>query len=250
MTLGALAFAMVSVPYATGDPGTTDLQISETSSPASVLVHKPPYPKLTWTLVVKNNGPLADTNVQVSDPMPTGNGYVSAATTSGNCTGGPTLTCDLGTMQPGDLVTVTLVTEPTITGNQVNTATVAGDVAEMTPADNSASATVFVYGIIGVPSCVAVVVRPQQLHAGRLTTLHLKLTLGRTHNRMRGVRVRISGPGIKVTTKPSNRRGTIVTSIKPSHRGFVVFKPLARPPYGECGAKVGVIGVVTPPVTG
>ena len=49
-------------------------------------------------MVVTNNGPGADTNVTVADPMPGGNTFVSATTTKGRCTGGAILNCDLGTM--------------------------------------------------------------------------------------------------------------------------------------------------------
>ena len=51
---------------------------------------------ITWTMVVTNNGPSADTGVKISDPMPAGNTFVSATTTKGTCTGGAILTCDIG----------------------------------------------------------------------------------------------------------------------------------------------------------
>jgi uncharacterized repeat protein (TIGR01451 family) len=123
---------------------TTDLQITKSGSPATQAVG-PPYLNITWTMVVTNNGPNADTNVQVHDPMPAGNTYVSSTTTKGSCTGGAVLICTLGTMQAGDQVTITLVTTPTITGLQTNTAVVTGDLPETSTANNTASASVMVH---------------------------------------------------------------------------------------------------------
>ena len=97
-------------------------------------------------MVVTNNGPDVDTQVKVSDPMPAGNTYVSYTTTKGTCIGGATLNCDLGTMQVGDQVTITLVTTPTTTGDQVNTAEVVGDLPESDTTNNQATATVMVIG--------------------------------------------------------------------------------------------------------
>src|SRR5439155_3361382 len=96
--------------------------------------------------VVTNNGSDADTNVMVGDPMPTGNIYVSSTTTRGTCTGGVMLSCSLGTLQVGDSVTIILVTKPTITGQQLNTATVVGQLQETTLLNNVASASVLVVG--------------------------------------------------------------------------------------------------------
>jgi hypothetical protein len=63
-----------------------------------------------------------------------------------------------------------------------------------------------------------------------------------------GVRVRIKGPGIMVTTKASNSKGSITKTIKPRKAGAVVFRPIASK---SCATpRIGVTGVFTPPVTG
>ena len=54
--------------------------------------------------------------------MPAGNTYVSSTTTQGTCTGGAILICDIGPMAAGDQVTITLITTPSTTGTQSNTA--------------------------------------------------------------------------------------------------------------------------------
>jgi uncharacterized repeat protein (TIGR01451 family) len=207
-----------------------------------------PYGDITWTIVVKNSGTLADTNVQLGDPMPAGNTFVSVTTTVGTCTGGAVLSCQLGTMQPGDTVTITLVTNPTLTGDQVNTATVVGDLAETNTTNNTATATVKVVGV-GKPKtyCTAVSVTPRLLYAGRTTTMHLIVT---NHlQKVKGVRVRITGPGLFLTTAPSNSKGRITQRITPRKAGIVIFKPIAV--TKSCRVpRVGITGVFTPPVTG
>jgi len=228
--------------------GLTDLQITKTGSPATQDVPQgTPFQNITWTMVVTNNGPLADTNVVVGDPMPTGNIYVSSTTTKGSCTGGVMLTCNLGTLQPGDSVTIILVTTPTIEGQQLNTATVVGDLAETTLANNIASASVVVVTTIKPPTyCTAVVVRPKQLYVGRVTQMHITVTSN--HKVVHGVRVRITGPGIKVTTRPSNANGKITQRVKPTKAGIMTFRPIATK---SCSTPaIGITGVFTPPVTG
>ncbi|HEY2355303.1 MAG TPA: DUF11 domain-containing protein, partial [Gaiellaceae bacterium] len=226
--------------------GITDLSITKTGSPATQN-QNPPYQNITWTMVVTNNGPDDDTNVKVADPMPAGNTYVSHTTTRGTCTGGAVLNCDLGTMLKGDTVTITLVTKPTLTGEQVNTATTVGDLPESDTTNNTATASVLIAGP-HIPPCTAVAVLPKQLYVGRATKMHITVT--QNHKALAGVRVQIKGPGIHVTTRKSNAKGKVTQKIKPKKAGIVTFKPLVTS-GGACKVpRVGVTGVFTPPVTG
>jgi uncharacterized repeat protein (TIGR01451 family) len=225
--------------------GLTDLQITKTGSPAQQTVTDHPYGNITWTMVVTNNGPLADTNVVVGDPMPAGNVYVSSTTTKGTCTGGVILSCSLGTLQAGDAVTIILVTTPTVTGQQTNTATVAGDLAETTLANNVATASVLVVGVVKPPTCVAVHVSVKQLFVGRSRNVHIKVT--HDGKAVAGVHVRITGPGIRVTTSASDAKGKVTKRLKPKKSGIVTFRPMTTL---ACSKQVGVTGVFTPPVTG
>ena len=234
-----------------GAQDVTDLQITETASPAQEVVHKvPEHGNITWTVVVMNNGLLADTNVQVSDPLPVGNDYVTATTTTGTCSGGANLSCSLGTMAAGDSATITLVTTPTITGVQVNTPSVSGDLAETTVANNTASASVLVVGChgCGLVSCTAVDPRPKQLYVAKSTTMHLKVMRG--HQAVRGVRVRITGPGIFVTTRRSNAKGEIERTLKPTRSGIASFTPIVAKSALVCKARVGITQIGPLPVTG
>src|SRR5207249_11284697 len=75
-----------------------DLSITKSGSPATQELGQG---NINWTMVVTNNGPDTDNGVKITDPMPAGNTFVSAATTQGTCTGGAILTCDIGTMAAG-----------------------------------------------------------------------------------------------------------------------------------------------------
>jgi uncharacterized repeat protein (TIGR01451 family) len=226
--------------------GLTDLQITKMGSPATQDV-PPPFKHITWTMVVTNNGPLVDTNVMVTDPMPAGNTYVSSNTKKGSCTGGAILSCNLGTLDVDESVTITLVTAPTIEGLQVNTATVAGDLTETTLTNNTATARVLVVAP-HVQACTAVHVKSnERLMVGRTTTMYIKVTQ-KKKGVVRGVRVRIAGAGVHVTTRPSNAKGKITQKITPTHKGTVSFTPVAVKPCNV--VRIGTTDVFAPRAPG
>jgi uncharacterized repeat protein (TIGR01451 family) len=223
-----------------------DLSITKSGSPNP---DGPPPGNITWTMVVKNNGPSTDSGVTVADPVPAGNTFVSVTTTKGSCAGGAVVSCDIGTMAAGESVTITLVTKPSITGNVTNTATVVGNYPETNTANNTASAIVLVVGAHTPPPtyCTAVAVHPKQLYVGRKTNLRIKVT---QHGKpVAGVRVKINGPHIHATTRRSNKSGMIVRSLKPTRAGIIIFKPL-RTTKSCAASRVGITGIFTPPVTG
>src|SRR5437764_12461468 len=200
-----------------------DLAITKSGSPATQDLGQG---NITWTMVVTNNGPSTATGVKVSDPMPAGNTYVSSTTSRGTCTGGAILNCDIGTMAAGETVTITLVTTPSTSGTQTNTAVVSGDRPETTLANNTASATVQITEVITPPACVAVSrITPGQLIVGRKTTLTVFLKQG--GKAAAGFRVRIKGAGINVVTSRSNAKGVIKHVVKMKKKGVLVFTPIA-----------------------
>jgi uncharacterized repeat protein (TIGR01451 family) len=223
-----------------------DLSVTKAGSPATQELGQG---NITWAIVVTNHGPDTDTGVTIVDPMPGGNTFVSATTTQGTCTGGAILNCNLGTMAAGATVTITLITTPSTTGTQTNVVTVAGERPETDTTNNRATATVLVTGPHKPPVvyCVAVSkITPHQLFVGRRTTLTIHLT---KHGKAaRGVRVRIKGPRLEITTKRSNANGVIKQAVTMRKAGVDTFTPLAGK---HCNTKrIGVTGVFTPPVTG
>jgi uncharacterized repeat protein (TIGR01451 family) len=225
-----------------------DLSITKSGSPATQQLGAG---NITWTIVVTNHGPNADTGVKITDPMPGGNTFVSAsASPHGTCTGGGVLTCDLGTMAADESVTITLVTTPSAAGAQTNTVNVSGNRPETNTTNNSATATVEVTAAPITPPqvfCVAVSkVTPKQLFVGRKTMLNIHVT--KQGKAVKGIHVQIKGPKLNVRTKASNSKGAIKQTVKMKKAGVLIFTPIASK---KCNTKrVGVTNVFTPPVTG
>jgi uncharacterized repeat protein (TIGR01451 family) len=223
-----------------------DLSVTKAGSPATQTLGTG---NITWTIVVTNNGPDADTGVTIADPMPAGNTFVSATSTKGSCTGGAILNCTIGDMAAGESVTITLVTTPSAAGTQTNTVTVAGNRPETNTTNNQATATVQVTAPFVPPPvyCVAVSkVTPNQLFVGRKTKLTIRVT--KHGAAVEGIHVQIKGPKFNKRTGASNRKGVITETVKLKKAGILVFSPIASK---RCNTKrVGITGVFTPPVTG
>jgi hypothetical protein len=149
-------------------------------------------------------------------------------------------------MTAGQQVTITLVTTPSATGTQTNTAVVSGDRTEANLTNNTATASVEITGAPFVPCINITKITPGHLIVGRktLVTIHLAAR-GRV---VKGIRVRIKGAGINVKTKGASTKGVIKHTLKMKRKGILVFTPLADK---GCGTRrIGVRGVFTPPVTG
>jgi uncharacterized repeat protein (TIGR01451 family) len=97
-----------------------------------------------YTVVVTNPGATTATGVVVTDPLPANFALVSALSTQGSCTGTATITCTVGTMLPGQSVTITIRGSGTISSIYPNTATVAANETDGNLANNTASATAYV----------------------------------------------------------------------------------------------------------
>ncbi len=112
-----------------------DLSIIKTDSPDPVLVGQP----LTYTLVVRNNGPNNTPAVTVTDLLPGGVSLVSATPSQGSCSGTSLVSCVLGSLGNGGSATVTIVVTPTAEGPLTNTASVAGNPSDPNPGNNSST---------------------------------------------------------------------------------------------------------------
>ncbi len=119
------------------DPPTpsADLAVSQTDTPDPLAVGN----ALTYTIAVRNNGPLSATGVMLTDTLPSGVSFVSASASQGSCSGTTTLTCTLGSLANGGTVTVTISVKPTAAGPLTNTATVAGSVPDPVSANNTST---------------------------------------------------------------------------------------------------------------
>jgi uncharacterized repeat protein (TIGR01451 family) len=83
-----------------------DLRVSKQGSAASADAGTP----VTWTLTAENLGPSTATNTVVTDALPLGLTFVPAGSDPRCGAAGSLVTCDLATLAPGAVETITLVT--------------------------------------------------------------------------------------------------------------------------------------------
>jgi len=117
---------------------TADLAITKTAAPEPVQMGN----NLTYTVTVTNNGPTDPaTGVILTDSLPAGVTFVSATPGQGTCNqAGVTVSCNLGNIAMATPVVTTIVATPAQAGQITNTATVAGNEIDNSPANNTAQA--------------------------------------------------------------------------------------------------------------
>jgi uncharacterized repeat protein (TIGR01451 family) len=231
-------------PAATPPAPSIDLAITKAVTPSPAALGE----VVTWTLIVRNNGPNSATGVKVADPLPAGVTFVSVGAGQGSCTGGPVINCDLGSITPGAVVAILVRTTTTSTGSIVNTSTVVGSEAETNTTNNTGSATLVVRGALTPPAqfCTAVAVSPKSIFVGRHTLLTMRVS--QNGKPVAGIRVRIKGSTLGIVTKRSNAKGVVKVRVARKRVGIVGFAPVA---HKRCtNPRIGVVGVFTPPVTG
>ncbi|MQA74706.1 MAG: DUF11 domain-containing protein [Solirubrobacterales bacterium] len=118
-----------------------DLQLLKTADPTTALTGE----QVTFGLRVRNGGPSAAQDVQLTDSDLADNFSVDSVTASqGTCT--TDVQCDLGTLAAGEQATVTITATVTATGAEVvsaaNTATVTSSTADPDPSNDGSTATV------------------------------------------------------------------------------------------------------------
>ena len=98
--------------------------------------------EIVYTIVAKNLGPNTAAAAKVVDQLPAQVTFVSAATTTGTCTGTAKVTCALGPMVNNATATITIHTKPKTSGAISNTPTVSTSTSDPVPGNNSATSTV------------------------------------------------------------------------------------------------------------
>ncbi|MSP13758.1 MAG: DUF11 domain-containing protein [Chloroflexi bacterium] len=116
------------------DPS-ADLEIAKTADPNPVVIENP----LTYTLTITNHGPSVASRIVVTDILPASVTFVSTTASQGYCLGGNIVVCHLDPLTKGSQGTITIVVLPTVDGMITNNATVAGQEADITPANNVAT---------------------------------------------------------------------------------------------------------------
>ena len=116
----------------------TDVSVTKQVADPEVFVGVP----FVYQLMVSNTGP-ANSNVTLTDSLPTGIVYQSVSTNRGSCSfSTPTLTCGLGLMSAGQTAAIDLTVFAVDAGIISNTAQVTGTAPESNPANNTAAVAV------------------------------------------------------------------------------------------------------------
>ncbi len=97
--------------------GLSDPALSMSDAPDPALVGAP----LTYTLNVLN-GTLVQTNARVTDTLPVNVAFGSVSTTAGTCSGASVIVCNLGTLSPNRVITITISVTPIAAGLLTNSA--------------------------------------------------------------------------------------------------------------------------------
>jgi len=118
-----------------------DLTVTKEATPTLALVGE----AVTYTVAINNSGPDAATSVTLTDTLPAGVTFASAQASQGGCTAQDGLVvCDLGAVDSGAQVTVTLVITAEQAGYLDNTVTVASSTHDPIAWNNTAWQTVVV----------------------------------------------------------------------------------------------------------
>lgn len=119
----------------------TDLAITKSGSPNPVLQNQ----TLTYTLTVTNNGPQTATGVVAEDTLPTQVTYISSSSSQGTCSAtAGVVTCNIGTMLNGAVVTITISVTATTPSQAVNTAVVNSATPDPVLGNNTATITTLI----------------------------------------------------------------------------------------------------------
>ena len=250
-----------------------DLQIVKDATPQVQLVNG--QADIAYSLVVKNNGPNQAHNVVVSDAAPSGVTFLAVTTqpVGGSCTvTSALLDCSLGTLGPGVIRTIGLSARVTQTGTYDNCATVTGDGGDTNSANNRDCAETLVPAALTPPVTPPVKptptpkpkphVKPKPKPVAnlcRVLTINTKLIkangqkhallakVTRSRNPVQGVKVRFTGAGISLASL-TNGKGLARVTFKTTKAGII---RVHITNVKACNtARIGVVGVFQPPVTG
>ncbi len=244
-----------------------DVQVIKDATPQVQLVNG--QADIAYTIRVRNNGPNQAHNVQLVDAAPSGVTFVAVTQqpVGGSCSisGGALLQCSLGTLGPGVERTIGMSARVTQTGTYVNSATGTGQGKDTNSANNRDDASTLVTAPVTPPTtkptskpkpkphvkpkpdiCRVLKVTPGLVKAnGHLQFVLAKVTRSKTP--VAGVDVRFTGSGLTKLVK-TNKQGVARLSVKPSKAGIMIVRITS---VKACNtARIGVVGVLEPPVTG
>ena len=118
-------------------PEWSDIYVTMTDTPDPALATE----KVTYSIVVGNNGPSTASGVTVEDTLPPGVRFSSESTSQGSCDlTEQKVACDLGTIESGENVMIEIVVFPEQGGTLTNRVEVTSDQTDPNPVNDSATA--------------------------------------------------------------------------------------------------------------
>ena len=223
---------------------------------------------VAYTMVVKSNGPNQAHDVVVSDAAPSGVTFLAVTTqpVDGTCTVTPALLdCSLGTLGPGVIRTIGVSARVTQTGTYDNCATVAGEGGDTNSANNRDCAETLVTAPL-TPPVTSPVTKPKPKpqpkptpNLCRVLTVSTKMVkanggrhaisakVTRSRNAVKGVQVRFAGAGVSKSAR-TNGKGVALVAVKTTKAGIIRVNITNAKACNT--ARIGVVGVFQPPVTG
>jgi uncharacterized repeat protein (TIGR01451 family) len=243
-----------------------DVQVSKDATSQVQLVNG--QAEIAYTVRVRNNGPNQAHNVKLVDAAPSGVTFtgITQQPAGGNCTlsGGALLQCSLGTLGPGVERSIGLSARVTQTGTYMNCATGTGEGKDTNGGNNMACASTLVTAPVTPPTvkpttpkpkpkpkpkpniCRVLKVTPSMVKAnGSRQIVIARVTRSKTP--VKGVVVRFTGVGLTQAVK-TNKKGIARVGVASSKAGIMVVKITSVKACNS--ARIGVVGVFEPPVTG
>jgi uncharacterized repeat protein (TIGR01451 family) len=125
------------------DDGATpsaNLSVTQTASAEAVNIGE----ELTYTIVIRNNGPSNATGVRLTDTLPAGVTFISAST--GCAPTANTINCDAGNLNTGAQATLTITVRADAEGTITNTATASANEPDPQQSNNTAALSIQITG--------------------------------------------------------------------------------------------------------
>lgn len=250
-----------------------DVQVAKDATPQVQLVNG--QATVNYTVRVKNSdtAPNQAHNVTLADAAPSGVTFLSVTQqpVNGNCSivGGALLQCNLGTLGPGVQRVIGVSARVTQTGTYVNCAMATGDGKDTNGSNNRACASTLVTAPVTPPAptpkpkptkptkptpkpkpapnvCRVLKVTPGMVKAnGSKHVVIAKVTKSKTP--VGGVAVRFTGIGLDKVVK-TDKRGVARVGVTPNKAGIMLVRITNVKACNS--ARIGVVGVFEPPVTG
>ena len=169
-------------PTPTPTPLPADLALAKTGSPSSVISGS----RVTYQLVVTNNGPGTSNGVFLTDPLPVGMTFFSCSTSQGTCVGpavgsNGTVVANLGSIPNPGFALVTIVATVTAPAGTslINTAVVSATTSDPTLGNNTDAETTSVAAApAGADLSVVKVSSPSPVSTGTQLTYTIAVNNG------------------------------------------------------------------------